>query len=264
MTRFLTSLIFVIFLVPSVAIAEDVKYGELVKRDGVYYKKFTDLPFTGKTTGSVQGSLQDGRWDGPWVSYHSIGGLNEKGSYRNGKKEGPWVSYHSNGGLKEKGTYRNYKRAGAWVAYYENGQLRYKGNYWDGKGAYDGPWVEYSTNGQLIKKGFYINGNKVNQDKDKDKVIQKIKDQISKCWIMPSLLGNNTPNVRIQLRLNPDGTLGRPPTVIKKAEYASNLHFLAVAESAVRALLNPRCMPLALPKDQYHLWKKVILTFQTS
>ena len=63
---------------------------------------------------------------------------------------------------------------------------------------------------------------------------------------MPPLLGNNTLNVRIQLRVNPGGTLGGPPTVTKKAEYASNLHFIAVAESAVRALRNPRCMPLAL------------------
>ena len=38
------------------ALGRTVKFDDLVKRDGFHYKKFTDLPFTGKTTGKTQGS----------------------------------------------------------------------------------------------------------------------------------------------------------------------------------------------------------------
>ena len=34
---------------------------ELVKRDGHYYKEFTDVPFTGTTTGKKQGTIRNGK-----------------------------------------------------------------------------------------------------------------------------------------------------------------------------------------------------------
>jgi len=41
---------------------------ELVDRDGFFYKKFTDVPFTGTTTGSIQATFKNGEVvDGPWV-----------------------------------------------------------------------------------------------------------------------------------------------------------------------------------------------------
>jgi hypothetical protein len=43
---------------------------DLVEREGLFYKKFSDVPFTGKTTGNEQGSLKNGKKDGPWVYYH--------------------------------------------------------------------------------------------------------------------------------------------------------------------------------------------------
>jgi hypothetical protein len=46
---------------------------DLVVRDNLYYKKFTDVPFTGKVTGNPQGSLKNGKWDGAVVSYWENG-----------------------------------------------------------------------------------------------------------------------------------------------------------------------------------------------
>ncbi len=40
---------------------------DLVDLDGLYYKKFTDVPFTGDVTGNGQGSISDGKRNGPWV-----------------------------------------------------------------------------------------------------------------------------------------------------------------------------------------------------
>ena len=65
--------------------------GDLVKRDGIYYKKFTETPFTGKVTGRFQGRLENGKKEGEWVKYHNTK-IFSKGSYKNGKKEGEWVS----------------------------------------------------------------------------------------------------------------------------------------------------------------------------
>ena len=40
-------------LLTSVSWSKDVDYNDLVKRNGLYYEKFTNEPFTGKTTGRM-------------------------------------------------------------------------------------------------------------------------------------------------------------------------------------------------------------------
>ena len=116
---------------------EEVTLDDLVEREGIHYKKFTDVPFTGKVTGQ------------------------EQGTFKNGKKEGPWVDYWENGQLKMKGDYRDRGREGPWVSYWENGQLEMKGDYKNGKT--EGPWVGYNEDGTVNEKNTvtYKNGVKV-------------------------------------------------------------------------------------------------------
>jgi hypothetical protein len=114
---------------------ESVDFKDLVKRDGVYFKKRTDVPFTGTTTGDEQGSV------------------------RNGKRVGLWVSFHENGQLLFKGTYKDGGLVSPYVYYYDNGQLEYKGTFKDGK--LDGPWAKYHKNGQLWFKETFKDGDKV-------------------------------------------------------------------------------------------------------
>jgi antitoxin component YwqK of YwqJK toxin-antitoxin module len=106
----------------------------LVKRDGRWFKKFTEIPFTGQI-----------------IEHHDNGQLKEKGNYRNGEKEGAWSFHHDNGQLREKGNYRNGEKEGAWSFYHDNGQLREKGNYRNSE--LEGEWITYYYNGQLRKKG---------------------------------------------------------------------------------------------------------------
>ena len=111
---------------------------DLVKRDGFYYKKFTDVPFTGKVTGTQEGKLKYGGREGPWVQYFENGQLESKGTYKNHLMDGPWVGYHKNGQLEMKGDYKNGKREGPWVRYRSNilndGQLdqEFSGTYKNG------------------------------------------------------------------------------------------------------------------------------------
>ena len=82
---------------------------DLLITDGVHYKKFTDVPFTGDVTGKSQGSFRNGKKHGPWVEYHDNGQLRSKGTYKDGKEHGPWVGYTTNGTVWEfmTGTYKN-------------------------------------------------------------------------------------------------------------------------------------------------------------
>ena len=96
---------------------------ELVERDGLYYPKFSEIPFTGKITGLTQGYLKNGKEEGDWLGYHRNGQLDFKGNYKNGKKDGDWLEYRSNGQLRSKGNFINGSREGVWVYYWDNGQL---------------------------------------------------------------------------------------------------------------------------------------------
>jgi antitoxin component YwqK of YwqJK toxin-antitoxin module len=98
---------------------EVVTWDDLEYREGLYYQKFTDVPFTGKTTGQTQGTYKDGLLDGPYVSYYNNdnGQLCRKGHYKNGEKDGPWVGYYYDGQLMDKGHYKNGKKDGPWVSY---------------------------------------------------------------------------------------------------------------------------------------------------
>ena len=60
---------------------------DLVVREGLYYKKFTDVPFTGKITGITKGSFKKGKKEGAWFHYKRDGTLDKRtGTYKNGKK----------------------------------------------------------------------------------------------------------------------------------------------------------------------------------
>jgi hypothetical protein len=71
MKRSLTSILLLTLLFLTFAIGETMD--DLVERDGIYYKKFTDVPFTGTVTGKEQGLLEEDKKQCPWVSYTANG-----------------------------------------------------------------------------------------------------------------------------------------------------------------------------------------------
>ena len=83
-------------------------FEDLVEREGIYYKKFSDIPFSGKVTGWGNGSIKNGKKEGLWVVYWVNGQLMSKGNWKNGKREGEWVIFkRDNGQLEWKGNYKN-------------------------------------------------------------------------------------------------------------------------------------------------------------
>jgi len=101
----LITIIFLSLLSSSCSVPSD----DLVVRDGVYYKKFSDVPFSGKVTGSYKGLIKNGKKEGAWVSYYADGQLHYKGNYKNGKMEGRFIYNSPNEEFNKKwsGIFRN-------------------------------------------------------------------------------------------------------------------------------------------------------------
>ena len=98
-------LIIFLLLSPSVSWSADVSFDDLVKRDGLYFEKFTDVPFSGDVVGYTQGKMSKGKRDGEWLFYTENGQLYYKTNYKDGKLEGEDLTYDDNGQLYIKKNY---------------------------------------------------------------------------------------------------------------------------------------------------------------
>ena len=92
-------IIFSLFLLVSCG-QEKVEYKDLVKKEGLYYYKFSEKKFTGEfKKGQYQGKIKKGKWDGEYRYYNVSGHLGTKGNYKDGEREGEWLWYYDNGKL---------------------------------------------------------------------------------------------------------------------------------------------------------------------
>ena len=164
----ITFLTIVFCLTSSVVLSETVTPTDLVKRNGIYYKKFTDKPYSGYAKGKSkygffeEGSVNNGKQEGVWEYYWANGLLGEKGTYKDGKQDGIWKSYDENGQLAVKGTYKNDKLHGVMIKYHKNGQLYQKGTFKNDKR--DGVWETFYKNGQLQSRITWKNGNYIKSE----------------------------------------------------------------------------------------------------
>ena len=81
MRHILTPVDLLVLLFPSLASGETVKWDDLVITNGLYFKKFTNITFTGNITGKEQGSLKDGVKVGSWVEYDRDGRVSTEVTY---------------------------------------------------------------------------------------------------------------------------------------------------------------------------------------
>ncbi len=102
----------------------------------------------------------------------------------------------------------------------------------------------------------------ISQQLQVQRLAAMVKQQLAPCWSIPGGVKDaHTIEVGVRIRLNTDGTLRGAPRVVDSARIQSDRSFRVIAESAVRALLNPRCRPLKLPYDQYEIWKDITFNF---
>ncbi len=99
--------IFVIaFLAANTVLSETLDRQRLVERNGILYKHFSSVPYTGTVTGRWSGKLVDGKRFGPWKTFWFNGSLASEGKYiTGGVKTGVWKHYDTNGRVISKYTY---------------------------------------------------------------------------------------------------------------------------------------------------------------
>ncbi len=98
-----------------------------------------------------------------------------------------------------------------------------------------------------------------------NKLSKKVGQQIVPCWNIPGGAKNaQQMKISIHIRLKRDGSLLGSPRVVDRVRFQSDQSFRVVAESAVRALLNPQCSPLRLPYSAYDIWKDITFNFDPS
>lgn len=90
--------------------------------------------------------------------------------------------------------------------------------------------------------------------------IDAVRRQIQECWSMPAGARDaGSLVVTIRATVAPDGTV--ITARIENTARMNEPYFRAAAESAQRAMLNPRCQPLKLPPHKYEQWRELRLDF---
>jgi antitoxin component YwqK of YwqJK toxin-antitoxin module len=118
--------------------SEDVNLDELEVREGVFYLKSSNSPYTGKffdfrDNGQKKGeaNLKDGKPDGLTVSWHENGQKQAEINYKDDKFDGLFVAWYENGQKKTEGNFKDGKQHGLSVLWHKNGQKQAEGNYKD-------------------------------------------------------------------------------------------------------------------------------------
>jgi len=106
------------------------------------------------------------------------------------------------------------------------------------------------------------------KDKNKRKKIELgiseidiLKNHVAQCWNTPFTAKDLKMTVDLKIRANTDGSVTKVD-IIDVDKYNKNLIYKAVADSALRAVVD--CSPLPLPKEKYELWRVFTFSFDTS
>ena len=88
-----------------------------------------------------------------------------------------------------------------------------------------------------------------------------LRRQLAGCWnVLSGAKYAEDLAVEVQVIVNPDRTV-QNARIVDNGRYKRDPHFRAAADAAMRALRNPRCIPLDLPADKYESWRTTIIRF---
>ena len=117
-----------------------IQMDEIVKRDDTFYRKFSNIPFSGhiesyQPNGQLKiiGDLSDGKKVGNWIEYYLSGIKKSEGQFADGKTDGPWVYYFLNANIKEKQFFIDGHKDGLWEKFDVHGTVVQTESYQNGK-----------------------------------------------------------------------------------------------------------------------------------
>jgi len=91
--------------------------------------------------------------------------------------------------------------------------------------------------------------------------LDAFRKQLESCWNVPiGAKGIDDVNIKIRMVVNPDRTL-QNAEIVDQGRYRRDSFFRAIADSALRAVYNPKCSPFALPKGKYRAWNVTTMNF---
>lgn len=94
--------------------------------------------------------------------------------------------------------------------------------------------------------------------------IQAVRQQLAQCWnVAAGARRADALAVEIEMVMNPDATV-RQARVVDSARMNIDPYYRAAAESALRAVFHPDCVPLKLPLNKYEVWKNFTFNFDPS
>lgn len=122
-----------------------------------------------------------------------------------------------------------------------------------------------STQKQNLQKQEQVNEN--NSAKDNNNVSDltiseqdAVKRQLAVCWnLHAGARDAEKLLIELELKLNPEGRVMEAR--IKNQHKMQDSYYRAAGESALRAVFDPRCNKLRLPKEKYEKWKNLELVF---
>jgi type IV secretory pathway VirB10-like protein len=92
--------------------------------------------------------------------------------------------------------------------------------------------------------------------------LNRVSEQLKGCWNMPiGAMSEENLKIHIVGEFNPDRTLRGETLVDTEDRYNKDPYYRAAADSAMRALRNPRCNPLDLPPNKYDEWRSLQMDF---
>ena len=122
------------------SVKEPINYEtSLVERDGVYYTKDTNKPYSG-----------------PVFGFFNFDRDKREGSLKDGKEDGLWTWVYENGQKAKETTFKDGKEVGLETGWFKEGQKRHE--------------LLYKEDGQLILTQFYKNGQKRQEERYKDHI----------------------------------------------------------------------------------------------
>lgn len=92
--------------------------------------------------------------------------------------------------------------------------------------------------------------------------LKTLRQQMRICWTPPIGAANAEDLIiSAKLKVNPDGSIASVALKEPDAKLRAHPYYSAAAESVLRALRNPSCAILDLPKNKYRIWKEITLIF---
>lgn len=98
---------------------------------------------------------------------------------------------------------------------------------------------------------------------EEQSLVGLIRSQIEKCWSKPAGVGRGIEPFALNVDFDREGRV-KAVSVVDQQRLFTDLRFRSVAESAIRAVKNPRCSPILLPPEQFEAWRRTTIVFDPS